>query len=510
MITYHATIFKHRRPGRLPPSGHSGGDCGSEEITPKGEGGDGGQERLAHHRELSYNGDGSVSDQNELKRHGAGACLALAGLLFACTAVAAQTGKPGLMANFTFGPKEPVEGQSVQFRDASKGDPIYWQWDFGDGASSALRNPSHVFATPGPKKVVLVVGDGSKSKRAVRTVDVAGKLSAASFTFSPTAPQPWETVRFTDTSGGRPTLRQWDFGDGTKSDAKDPRHAYAKGGTYEVTLTVADSFGSQRTARTVTVPSQPTLVPSFTCSPSVATVNQAVQFKDTTTGGPTKWRWEFGDGSGSTKKDPSHGYANTGHYTVIMTVSKGAESVTTTRTVSIVVSPPPDASFTFSPPAPVAGQAVQFKDTSANNPAYWRWDFADGETSPSKNPGHTYAEPGYYNVTLTATNAYGAHTASALVVVSATETLVADFEVIPPEPVAGQMVTYKDKSIGKAASWLWSFGDGRKSTTQSPRYAYLDPGSYEVTLTVTSGTNTSTVTKTVTVVEEERDYPGPE
>ena len=237
----------------------------------------------------------------EMKR----AAATLASLAFAIALGAAAMGqvsqpepsdKQGLQAHFTFSPKEPIEGQSVQFKDASKGDPIYWQWDFGDGARSALRNPSHVFATSGPKKVVLVVGDRSKSKRAVRTVDVAGKLSAASFAFSPPEPEPWETVRFTDTSGGRPTLRQWDFGDGTKSDARDPWHAYAKGGTYEVTLTVTDPFGSQRTARTVTVPSQPTLVPSFTCSPSVAMVNQAVQFKDTTAGGPTKWRWEFGDG----------------------------------------------------------------------------------------------------------------------------------------------------------------------------------------------------------------------
>jgi PKD repeat protein len=71
---------------------------------------------------------------------------------------------------------------------------------------------------------------------------------------------------------------------------------------------------------------------------------------------------------------------------------------------------PPAASFTATPLAGTAPLAVQFTDTSTEDPTAWAWDFGDGETSTQQNPQHTYAEPGTYTVTLTATNAYGSDT----------------------------------------------------------------------------------------------------
>jgi len=73
---------------------------------------------------------------------------------------------------------------------------------------------------------------------------------------------------------------------------------------------------------------------------------------------------------------------------------------------------PPAASFTATPLAGTAPLAVQFTDTSTEDPTAWAWDFGDGETSTQQNPQHTYAEPGTYTVTLTATNAYGEDTAT--------------------------------------------------------------------------------------------------
>lgn len=47
-------------------------------------------------------------------------------------------------------------------------------------------------------------------------------------------------------------------------------------------------------------------------------------------------------------------------------------------------------------------------------------------------------------------------------------------------------VYFTDQSSGDLASWAWSFGDGQSATTQNPTHTYTDPGSYSVTLTVTS------------------------
>jgi PKD repeat protein len=70
-----------------------------------------------------------------------------------------------LAARFDVGRPRPRENQTVFFFDLSPGCPNSWAWDFGDTASgaannSALRDPTHVYATPGVYTVRLLVGDG--------------------------------------------------------------------------------------------------------------------------------------------------------------------------------------------------------------------------------------------------------------------------------------------------------------------------------------------------------------
>lgn len=65
-----------------------------------------------------------------------------------------------------------------------------------------------------------------------------------------------------------------------------------------------------------------------------------IDFSDTSTGGPTSWSWDFGDGSSSTQQHPSRTYAAAGDYTVSLTVSNASGSDTRTRTVSVAAVDP--------------------------------------------------------------------------------------------------------------------------------------------------------------------------
>ena len=75
---------------------------------------------------------------------------------------------------------------------------------------------------------------------------------------------------------------------------------------------------------------------------------------------------------------------------------------------------PPAAAFAVSAATTCSG-TVQFTDQSAGAPTGWRWDFGDNTSSTQQNPAHTYAAPGRYAVTLTATNANGSSTAATTV-----------------------------------------------------------------------------------------------
>ena len=61
-----------------------------------------------------------------------------------------------------------------------------------------------------------------------------------------------------------------------------------------------------------------------------------------------------------------------------------------------------EASFTFSPSSPVAGEEVQFTDTSTGNPTNWLWSFGDGTESTLQNPTVTFASAGTYTIQLIA------------------------------------------------------------------------------------------------------------
>jgi len=70
------------------------------------------------------------------------------------------------------------------------------------------------------------------------------------------------------------------------------------------------------------------------------------------------------------------------------------------------------ASFSFNPASPAVGQAIQFTDTSTGTPGSWLWDFGDGATSTTQNPGHAYTASGLKTVTLTVTNSLGSDSIS--------------------------------------------------------------------------------------------------
>ncbi len=154
---------------------------------------------------------------------------------------------PAFSADFTVLPASGQAPLTVSFTDASRGDPTFWNYNFGDGFSSTAKNPVHIYRSPGTYTVTLTIlkaGNGVLLKNTAVKQDLvtvgggSGAGLAASFTAAPlngTAPF---TVTFTDTSTGNPTRLSYNFGDGFTSAARNPVHTYRTPGTYTVTHTV--------------------------------------------------------------------------------------------------------------------------------------------------------------------------------------------------------------------------------------------------------------------------------
>ena len=78
-----------------------------------------------------------------------------------------------LSANFTANNVNICLGSSITFNDISTGSPTSWTWDFGDGNSSTLQNPTHTYSSDGTYNVSLTISDGTITETETKTAFIA-------------------------------------------------------------------------------------------------------------------------------------------------------------------------------------------------------------------------------------------------------------------------------------------------------------------------------------------------
>jgi PKD repeat protein len=329
-------------------------------------------------------------------------------------------------------------------------------------------------------------------------------LPVAKFSSNNTSGNVPLNVAFTDTSTGTPTKWNWNFGDGTYSTVHNPVHTYSAAGNYAVTLTVSNAAGSNTTTKSnyikVTLPVQIPVV-SFWGSRTSGNVPLTLTFTDASTGSPTEWNWNFGDGTYSTVQNPRHIYSEAGNYTVTLTASNEAGSGTKARPEYIKVTVPiqkPVSDFSSNVTSGITPLNVAFTDKSTGKPTEWNWSFGDGIYSPVKNPEHAYSKEGNYTVSLTVKNTAGSNTTTKSNYIKATlpvQKPVVSFWGSRTSGTAPITIGFTDASTGSPTFWKWSFGDGTYSTVQNPRHIYSKAGTYSVTLTASNVAGTGTNTR---------------
>jgi gliding motility-associated-like protein len=223
---------------------------------------------------------------------------------------------------------------------------------------------------------------------------------------------------------------------------------------------------------------------TIACSPIVA------QFTDQSTGSPTSWQWNLGNGVTSNLQNPSTTYIIPGTYTVTLIATNAGGSDTLILTNYITVKASPDVYFTGDSSVACPPTSVPFTNMTipnAGGTTTYLWDFGDGGSSSSANPTHIYTTAGNFSVTLIATNSLGC---------SRNFTKTAYIPVLAnPAPsfssannnscVIPHTVNFTNSSTN-AVSYQWDFGDGGNSTAVTPSHQYNSAGSYIVRLIATN------------------------
>ncbi len=173
----------------------------------------------------------------------------------------------------------------------------------------------------------------------VQALDITGCIDfeappAVNFTVSPSFPKPRTPVQFRNYTTGDPTEWSWSFGDGATAAVAEPEHVYEEAGTYIVSLTASNSYGSSIGSMTVEVGGD-TVTPVADFSWRGSFIRYPVTFFDDSSEQPRDWLWDFGDGYSSKLSDASHYFSLAGDYEVTLTVSNNAGSSSITKTVTI-------------------------------------------------------------------------------------------------------------------------------------------------------------------------------
>lgn len=243
------------------------------------------------------------------------------------------------VAAFAASPTSGNAPLTVSFTDNSIGAGSQ-SWIFGDGDTSAEKDPVHIYSTSGSYLVKLTVSNENGSDSESATITVSGQPAPvppkADFSSNLTSGFAPLEVQFTDTSQNAAGWN-WDFGDGATSTEQNPIHTFFSAGSYFVNLKVTNANGTSSKISTITVlHEQQSLTPvaDFNANSTSGPVPLTVQFTDSSQNA-TSWSWSFGDGSTSSEQSPSHIYSAEGTYTVILTANNANGSTSKETTITV-------------------------------------------------------------------------------------------------------------------------------------------------------------------------------
>lgn len=398
------------------------------------------------------------------------------------------------------GAQNVCEGVAAQFADLTvtePGNPITgWAWDFGDGNTSAVQAPDHLYATPAGYVVSLVVTTPYCSGTGTLPVVVEPRPQAAFVPDDVLGCSP-HTVNFSNTSvGGVNAI--WTFGDGGASNDHAPTHTYLNLGTtdtvYTVQLVMTSAFGcADTTTSQVTVAPGVQAMFAHNATPGCAPL--AVDFTNTSTGADA-YAWDFGDGTTSTAMSPSHVFVNTSLFLATYQVRLIATSnagCADTLVQQIMAYPTPDFTFVAQPDSGCSPHTVTFP--AVVGAVAYQWDFGDGSIGSGPSPVHIYFNTTdadvVYPITLVGTNAFGC-TDTTYDQVTVFPLPTAQFTLAPVSGCHPLVATLTNTSTG-GDHMHWNYGDGISGDTAAFQhthtwYNYAGPGSvtYPVNLSVTT------------------------
>jgi gliding motility-associated-like protein len=388
-------------------------------------------------------------------------------------------------------------GGTVRFFNNSLPAGLNSMWDFGDGGTSILSSPTHIYTTTGFYTVKLRIQDANGCADSITQnsyIRVDTPRADFRITDSISSCLPFE-ILFNNTSTFYSSVL-WDFGPGQGSSTlTDPVHYYSIPGVYPVKLIVTSPGGCIdsiiKTIRVYdTIGSRVDYLPVNGCRPLPVSLNTF------TTGPIVSYFWDFGDGYTMTSTTPNvnHVYASFGNFLpkIIMQDPSGCQIPLQGYDTVFVTGA--KAKFGINNNLFCDFGTVNFTDSSTfNDPiAIYNWTFGDGGFSLVQNPVHQYTNPGNYSVQLIVQTQVGCRD-------TLTKPNLIKVVQRPLININGDSIVCVNSSLihsgifiqpdTSVVTWSWNFPNGNTSTQQNPpAQTYATAGIFTVTSIATNST----------------------
>jgi len=208
-----------------------------------------------------------------------------------------------------------------------------WQGESGTSSPLIFDVKDYISATGNEAGIQSTDDGGMLALQQILVIEYPNSaLPVAAFIAEPVSGSSPLTVNFTDKSTGSSISWAWDFDNDGKVDSteQNPSFTYSSAGNYTVNLTVTNKDGGDSEVKTGYITVSESLpefpVAAFTAEPVSGEAPLVVNFTDQSTGAPTEWLWDFGDGVNASARNISHIYTSAGNYTVKLTVANAGGS----------------------------------------------------------------------------------------------------------------------------------------------------------------------------------------
>jgi len=378
---------------------------------------------------------------------------------------------------------------NIQFKDLSTGNPNSWEWDFGNGQTSKIQNPSATYTSPGIYTIKLTVHNSGGSSVKVKTgfIEVYSNPKA-DFKINKNVECINQPINFTDLSikGNKGIISwYWDFGDGNKSILKNPVHSYNTGGHFNITLIVTDS--NNCTDNKTLTGGVEIKEPKANFSANITKFCKATataNFTDLSTPSSVlTYLWDFGNSTSSTLKNPSVKYNYSGSFTVKLKVidTYGCENTKTISNYITVDSLVADFETDRTDSCTPSTVNLTNKSFPTNGLTY-NWDFGNQNTSNSKTPTVSYSKEGLYNISLIVSKGTCSTSKSKLIRIYPSPDATFRIDTLNHCQIPAKIVF--SANYNSENTYLWNFGDSNQSTQSTASNTFQNFGVYTISLAV--------------------------